>query len=346
MTRPQLAELWRAHEALVAHVQGDIAVQHSEIDKWDHDIRAGVAQAVSDYFATVVDDEIFLDSFPHGAEISFVEETKELVIEYDLPPFSEISEISAYRYVKQRDEIVGTRMPPSQRMTLYTSVVTQVTLGMLYVLANADSYGVLKTIVFSGYTDAIDKASGRPIRACIISVRADREVLLRLDLAHVEPIACLKRLRMVNPGTTSGQKKNIDRYAAVNLMDLSPLEFEELIAALFQKMGLETELTKASHDGGIDCIAYDRHPVLGGVIVIQAKRYRHTVSVSVVRDLFGAVQDRRAMKGILVTTSGYGSDSHKFASDKPLQLIDGSMLVQLLAEHMGMEARVDMPDET
>ncbi len=100
-------------------------------------------------------------------------------------------------------------------------------------------------------------------------------------------------------------------------MDLTPSEFESLITNLFQKMGLETRLTQASRDGGVDCVAYDPRPIFGGKVVIQAKRYKSTVGVSAVRDLFGTMQNEGASKGILVTTSGYGKASFEFAEGKP-----------------------------
>jgi restriction endonuclease Mrr len=53
-------------------------------------------------------------------------------------------------------------------------------------------------------------------------------------------------------------------------------------------------------------VAFDKRPVLGGKVVVQDKRYRHTVGVSAVRDLFGTMMNEAANKGILVTTSGYG----------------------------------------
>src|SRR6185437_15782009 len=114
---------------------------------------------------------------------------------------------------------------------------------------------------------------------------------------------------------------------------------------LFESMGLQTRLTQASRDGGVDCVAYDPRPIFGGKVVIQAKRYQHTVGVSAVRDLFGTVQNEGASKGILVTTSGYGRAAFEFAIGKPLELLDGSNLLYLLAEHAGMEARIDFPAE-
>lgn len=72
--------------------------------------------------------------------------------------------------------------------------------------------------------------------------------------------------------------------ARPNLADLSPGEFESLMTNLFEKMGLETRLTQASRDGGVDCVAWDMRPIIGGKVVIQAKRYKNTVGVSAVRD--------------------------------------------------------------
>jgi restriction system protein len=130
-----------------------------------------------------------------------------------------------------------------------------------------------------------------------------------------------------------------------NLMDLSPSEFESLITNLFEKMGLETRQTRPSRDGGVDCVAYDNRPVMGGKVVIQAKRYKNTVGVSAVRDLYGTVVNEGAGKGILVSTSGYGKASFEFAGDKPLELLDGTNLLYLLEEHAGIEARIEPPED-
>src|ERR671930_1009911 len=104
-------------------------------------------------------------------------------------------------------------------------------------------------------------------------------------------------------------------------------------------MGLETRLTQASRDGGVDCVAWDTRPVIGGKVIVQAKRYKHTVGVSAVRDLYGTVHNEGAAKGILVTTSGYGKASFEFAQSKPLELLDGTNLLYLLREHAGIEAK-------
>jgi restriction system protein len=46
-----------------------------------------------------------------------------------------------------------------------------------------------------------------------------------------------------------------------------------------------------------------------------------------------------------VTTSGYGKSSFEFAEGKPLELLSGTHLLYLLAEHAGIEARIEPPDD-
>jgi restriction system protein len=128
-------------------------------------------------------------------------------------------------------------------------------------------------------------------------------------------------------------------------MELSPRDFESLITNLFEKMGLDTRQTQPSRDGGVDCVAYDPRPIFGGKVVIQAKRYKDTVGVSAVRDLYGTMQNEGASKGILVTTSGYGKSSFEFAAGKPLALLSGTHLLYLLAENAGVEARIEPPED-
>lgn len=51
-----------------------------------------------------------------------------------------------------------------------------------------------------------------------------------------------------------------------------------------------------------------------------------------------------AGKGILVTTSHYGTDAYNFAKDKPIELIDGGGLLYYLKQN-GYEARIIFPQD-
>jgi restriction system protein len=267
--------------------------------------------------------------------------------------------------VKTRDVIEESPRAATQVKALYSSVVAQTTIRTLHELFEADRSGRIETIVFNGYVDTVDRATGKPITPHLVTVRASREPFLQLDLGNIEPLACLKGLNasvsrrpsellpvrpilefnMVDPRFIQESDVIGALDQRPNLMELSPGEFESLITNLFEKMGLETRQTQPSRDGGVDCVAYDPRPIFGGKVVIQAKRYKNTVGVSAVRDLFGTLQNEGASKGILVTTSGYGKSSFEFAEGKPLELLSGTHLLYLLAEHAGIEARIEPPED-
>src|SRR5207248_3021321 len=137
--------------------------------------------------------------------------------------------------------------------------------------------------------------------------------------AELVPVRPLVDFNMVDKRFIESTDVLADLDQRANLAELTPGEFEALITNLFQKMGLETRLTQASRDGGVDCVAWDTRPVVGGKVIVQAKRYKHTVGVSAVRDLYGTVLNEGAAKGILVSTSGYGKSAFQFAEKKPLQ---------------------------
>ena len=65
------------------------------------------------------------------------------------------------------------------------------------------------------------------------------------------------------------------------------------------------------------------------------------MGVSAVRDLYGTIMNEGANRGILITTSTYGPDSYEFAKNKPISLVDGSNLLNLLQKH-NMKFKIDL----
>jgi Holliday junction resolvasome RuvABC ATP-dependent DNA helicase subunit len=119
------------------------------------------------------------------------------------------------------------------------------------------------------------------------------------------------------------------------LLQLSPTDFEKRIAELLRQMGFQrVETTKASHDGGVDIVAFSSTPITGGTYLVQCKRFGPKLPVGsrLVREFYGALRaDRRAVKGILITTSYFTADAKHFAANLPLELIDGERLGKLLS---------------
>ncbi|MFI0483744.1 restriction endonuclease [Actinomadura sp. 9N215] len=359
-----LGRLQQEHVRRTSEAEEKTRRQHAEVEAFKRELAEGRPDAVVAYFDLVLNTVSYPDGFPAKWRLAFVPESAQLVVEYELPAIDVVPTVKTYRYVKTSDSVTETKRAAAQVKAQYTSVVSQVALRVVRDLFKADAAGHVTTVVFNGMVDTIDAATGRPVRPCLLTLRTTKETFSELDLARVEPAACLKHLgagvsrntaelapvrpvlefSMVDPRFVEETDVLGELDERPNLLDMSPTEFEGLIQNLFTRMGLETRQTRPSRDGGVDCVAYDPRPIMGGKVVIQAKRYRNTVGVSAVRDLFGTLQNEGASKGILVTTSGYGQASFDFAKNKPIELLDGANLLYLLKEHAGVDARIEAPD--
>ena len=248
---------------------------------------------------------------------------------------------------------------------MYENVLHQIALRTIHELYGADDVKAFDAVVFNGWIESVNPATGQLNNNCIMSVQARRDEFLALNLDSVEPRACFRALKGVSAaklGTLTpirpiltmdtGDRRFVesremaqDLSGDSNLATMDWEDFEHLVREIFEKEfvseGGEVKVTQASRDGGVDAIAFDPDPIRGGKYVIQAKRYTRTVGVDAVRDLFGTVTHEGANRGILVTTSDYGADSVSFARDKPLTLINGSQLLSLLEKH-GHPARIDL----
>lgn len=125
--------------------------------------------------------------------------------------------------------------------------------------------------------------------------------------------------------------------APLDLNAMDPYDFEQLVANLLTAMGYQTQRVGRSGDGGVDVEVRSDDPLGAGLIVISVKRYKRTVGAHYVRELAGTVADRDAIKGILVTTSGFGPSSYEFAAKNRLELVDGDRLRTWLAEYLDLD---------
>lgn len=143
--------------------------------------------------------------------------------------------------------------------------------------------------------------------------------------------------------------KKLDATLAANLLEnvrlASPMFFENLIVDLFVAMGYGGTSEDAgralgqSGDKGVDGVI-DQDPLGVDQIYLQAKRYGPTNSVGSgdIRDFYGALSIKKAVKGIFVTTSHFTSGAKQTVKDlgSRIVLIDGPQLAKLMIKyHIG-----------
>ncbi|MFF3677645.1 hypothetical protein ACFYYS_27180 [Streptomyces sp. NPDC002120] len=94
--------------------------------------------------------------------------------------------------MKTRDEITPVPRPEKERHELYAAVLAQTALRTVHELFAADTDGVVRSVSLNGHVATIDRATGREVHPCLITLQAGREefgelVLTQVDRTHLGP---------------------------------------------------------------------------------------------------------------------------------------------------------------
>ncbi|MEV6634297.1 restriction endonuclease [Actinoplanes sp. NPDC051470] len=291
--------------------------------------------------------------------------SRELLVEYELPLQDAVPTVVAYRYTKAKGMTAVPRKEPETKK-LYGDLLARLTLRTIAEVFDAASPDLVTGIVFNGYVSTKDKATGRAIRPLLISIDAERNKFaeVQLDEPELDPVLCLRshlnaivsphpyHLEAVRPVVSFDLSKykfvdEMDVIAGMDsrtdLLKLSPSEFEHLIRRLFEAIGMKSWVTQASKDEGVDGVAINEDPIVGGLCIIQAKRYSKIVGLEAVHALAGVMDHKRAAKGVLVTTSWVGKASRDFAAaNGRIEIIEGRNLKYMLKEHLGLDVLIGL----
>jgi len=297
-------------------------------------------QAVEWYSQILLEQSDYPIDFKKNVAIELKPDEKLLVVEYFLPSIEDFPKIKETKYFRSTGATKDIPFSDREFKELYDDVLYQITLRTIYELFKGDVIGAIDNIVFNGWVNDLNKAIGKRQNVCILSLMVNRSEFMDVNLVEVDPKTCFKRFKGVSASELSiltaippileisrkdrrfveeqvvGRK--LDDSANIAAMDWQ--DFEHLIREIFEReyssVGGEVKVTQSSRDLGVDAVAFDPDPVRGGKVIIQAKRYTNTVHIESVRALYGIMQDEGAMKGILVTTSDFGSDAYAFAKNK------------------------------
>jgi len=130
----------------------------------------------------------------------------------------------------------------------------------------------------------------------------------------------------------------VPSLTVAELYALSPTDFERYAAAVFRRKGYVVKLRGRSGDLGVDLELIQAN---GKRAIVQCKRYSATIGPEIVRELYGTMIHERVAHAFLVTTADISASSREWAQGKPMTLIDGRTLVQIVSslfanhEHKG-----------
>ncbi|WP_139558172.1 restriction endonuclease [Methylotetracoccus oryzae] len=177
--------------------------------------------------------------------------------------------------------------------------------------------GIIYTILKYGLPSA---AGNNPILAGLARALAPNAHWIALLFLLMAPASFLRSFE---------RRKLLDRQSGIESMRaMSWKEFEVLCGEAFRRKGYQVEETGlGGAGGGIDLILHGREER----VLVQCKRWKtFKVGVREVRELFGLLAADPADRAILITSGVYTAEARAFAKGKPLQLIDGHALLELV----------------
>jgi restriction system protein len=356
----QLEERKQAYETQKRSYAAKIVAYNAEVDRFKAAVAAADPESVVEYFAMVLGNSIYPDDFPQHFRLAFQPGRRRLLIEYHLPPAEVVPIVKEYKYDQVRNDLVAVPRDELEVRRRYVRIIAEVALRTVHEVIEADRSGLVGEVSFTGIVDTIDRRTGQFVRPCLVSVQTDRETFAAIELRRVDPLACLQHLQSalsrrpdvldgITPMLDFDQEADKDLTGDFNVLadidgrpNLAAMTDEQylaLLADLFGNLGLEMgELIRT--ETGARWLAVDPRPLFGGKVVVDAARSSMS-GAQAARSLAEAVAAVGATKGILVTTGGFEGAAHEEASSRPLELVDGSALLNLLAEHSRLKARID-----
>ena len=119
--------------------------------------------AVIEYCELVLNNSTYPESFPKDFDIDYNAETKVLIVEYGLPSPDQFPTLLDVKYIVTKRELKETYISETQLFKIYDIAIYNITLRTLHELFEADQSNAIEAIVFNGWVNAINKATGKTV---------------------------------------------------------------------------------------------------------------------------------------------------------------------------------------
>jgi restriction system protein len=140
------------------------------------------------------------------------------------------------------------------------------------------------------------------------------------------------------------KRKLVDKQTDLeSIRSLRWKEFEELVAEAYRRKGYSVSENKSpGSDGGIDLVLTKS----GNSYLVQCKQWRtQKVNVRVVREMYGVMTAERATGVIIITSGVFTHDAKAFAENKPIDLIEGHQVADLIQNVQRKSYSISHPAE-
>jgi restriction system protein len=179
----------------LSNLRNEVQAQNRRFAHLEQALKAGEPEAVEAYAAEVLERSPYPKRLERRVNVRLDRSTGTLNVRLGLPSLHHVvPAVEAYRYLKPTDEIKDVERSPEERAALYDRVVAQVVLRSLHEIFTTDPSGVISTVALSVDVIAVDPGTGRDTVSPRLALVVTKSAFARIDLARVDPTACLERL--------------------------------------------------------------------------------------------------------------------------------------------------------
>jgi restriction system protein len=152
------------------------------------------AEAVIQYCEMVLNNSQYPETFPKDFDFDYNSDSKLLIVEYVLPAPDDLPTLTDVKYIAAKKELKESFLSETQLSKIYDSAIYKITLRTLHELFEADKAEALEVIIFNGWVNAIDKATGKKVSSCIVTIQAKKIEFNEINLSNVDPKICFNNL--------------------------------------------------------------------------------------------------------------------------------------------------------
>lgn len=158
---------------------------------------------------------------------------------------------------------------------------------------------------------------------------------VRDNLSEKLVIGFINKQIAMDPEEADKYYNLIESFVDENILRLSWNNFEKRVTRLVSKMGFKAIKSQQTADGGVDIYVEDLKLFTRGKYIIQCKRTEKAVGVKDVKDLDSTVGKENAIKGILISASGFSKQAIDWAErcQNPIELLSWSNLMDYLENY-------------
>ncbi len=196
----ELEKEWEAEKELFDKNQKDY---NDKIEKLKENYFQKNAESVIQYCEIVLNNSQYPETFPKDFDLDYNSDNKLLIIDYVLPVPDDLPKLTGVKYIALKKELKESFLSETQLSKIYDSIIYKITLRTLHELFEADKVEALEEIIMNGWVNAIDKATGKKVSNCIVTIQAKKIKFNEIELSNVDPKLCFKNLNGIGSSKLS-----------------------------------------------------------------------------------------------------------------------------------------------